>query len=115
MLTDKEQQLKGKLKNIIKEFGYMNDTKQFVMDEFKSRNLSSLRSAWVFTENLDLDTLTNSEEDIQFLFLFTLALNKALKEKDISILNDYQNYFTSVEISEWENYQEEKESEDIFP
>ena len=115
MLTDKEQQLKGKLKNIIKEFGYMNDTKQFVMDEFKSRNLSSLRSAWVFTENLDLDTLTNSEEDIQFLFLFTLALNKALKENDISILNDYQNYFTSVEISEWENYQEEKESEDIFP
>lgn len=115
MLTDKEQQLKGKLKNIIKEVGYMNDTKQFVMDEFKSRNLPSLRAAWVFSENLDIDTLSESEEDTQFLFLFSLALNKALKEKNIETLNDYKNYFTSVEISEWENYREEKESENIFP
>ena len=91
MLTDKEQQLKRKLKNIIKEFGHMNDTKQFVMDKFKSRNLTSLRSAWVFTENLDLDTLTNSEEDTQFLFLFSMFLNKALKEKEIhSLMNEYE-------------------------
>ena len=115
MLKDKERQLKNKLRGILHEVGYMNDTKQFVMDEFKSRNLSSLRAAWVFSENLDLDTLTDNEGDIQFLYLFSFALNKALKEKDINILNDYQSYFTSVEISEWENYKEEKESEDIFP
>jgi len=115
MFTDKEQQLKGKLKNIIKEFGYDNTTKQFVMDEFKLRNLNSLRAAWVFSENLDLDTLTEVEEDIQFLFIFSFALNKALKEKDINTLNDYQNYFTKVEIDQWENYKEQEESEDIFP
>ena len=116
MLKDKEQQLKLKLKNIIKEFGYMNEIKQFVMDEFKSRNLSSLRAAWVFSENLDLDTLTiDNEGDAQFLYLFSSALNKALKEKDISILDDYQNYFTKVEIDQWESYQEIKEGEDIFP
>jgi len=115
MLKDREQQLKNKLKNLIKEFGYDNSTKQFVMDEFKSRNLSSLRAAWVFSENLDLDTLVNSEEDAQFLFIFSLAFNKALKEKDNDMLSDYQSYFTPVEITQWENYQEEKENEDIFP
>lgn len=115
MLKDREQQLKNKIKNLIKEFGYDNSTKQLVMDEFKSRNLSSLRAAWVFSENLDLDTLVNSEEDAQFLFIFSLAFNKALKEKDNDMLGDYQSYFTNVEISEWENYQEEKENEDIFP
>ncbi|MFA7157433.1 MAG: DNA sulfur modification protein DndB [Bacilli bacterium] len=115
MLKDKEQQLKLKLKNVITEVGHMNDTKQFVMDEFKSRNLPSLRAAWVFSENLDIDTLSESEEDIQFLFLFCLALNKALKEKNIDLLTDYKSYFTNIEISEWENYKEEKESEDIFP
>jgi len=115
MFTDKEQQLKGKLKNIITEFGFDGHIKQNVMDEFKSRNLSSLRASWVFTENLDLDTLSDAEEDIQFLFLFSLALNKALKEKDIDMLSDYKSYFTSVEISDWEDYKEEKESNDIYP
>jgi len=115
MVGDKGQKLKLKLKSIIKEYGYDGHIKQFVMDEFKSRNLSSLRAAWVFTENLDLDTLTDSEEDAQFLFIFSFALNKALKEKSIEILNDYQSYFTNVEVNEWENYKEEKESDGIFP
>ncbi|MCE5220170.1 MAG: DNA sulfur modification protein DndB [Clostridium sp.] len=115
MTRDRELQLKNKLKNIIREFGYDNNIKQSVMDEFKSRNLPALRAAWVFSENLDLDTLTDSEEDIQFLFLFSLALNNALKEKDIDMLKDYQNYFTKVEVSEWENYAEEKESDNVFP
>jgi hypothetical protein len=114
MFTEKEQQLKLKLKNIIREFGYDNNLKQDVMNEFKSRNLDSLRPAWVFSENLDLDTL-NSEEDTQFLFIFSLALDKALKEKNINMLNDYKSYFTSVEINEWENYREEKDNESIFP
>jgi len=115
MLKDKEQQLKLKLKNIIREFAYDNTTKQFVMDEFKSRNLPSLRAAWIFSENLDLDTLADSEEDNQFLFIFSLALNKALKEKDIDMLSDYQNYFTKMEIDQWENYKEIEDTEDIFP
>lgn len=83
MHNDKEQQLKLKLKNIIAEMAHDNSLKQFVMDEFKSRNLSSLRSAWIFSENLDIDTLTDSEEDIQFLYLFSSALNQALKEKNL--------------------------------
>lgn len=115
MLKDKEQQLKLKLKNIIHEFGYDNTTKQGVMNEFKSRNLDSLRSAWVFSENLDLETLSDIEDDVRFLFIFSLALNKALKEKNIELLNDYKSYFTSVEINNWENYSEEKESDDIYP
>ncbi|MDD3032862.1 MAG: DNA sulfur modification protein DndB [Bacilli bacterium] len=115
MLKDKEQQLKLKLKNIIHEFGYDNTTKQGVMNEFKSRNLDSLRPAWVFSENLDLETLSDVEDDVRFLFLFSLALNKTLKEKNIEILSDYKSYFTNVEINNWENYSEEKEDENIFP
>lgn len=115
MIKEKELLLKNKLKIIIKEVGYMNDLKQSVMDEFKSRNLNSLRAAWVFSENLDLETLTDSEEDIRFLFIFSLALNKTLKEKNMDMLNDYQSYFTKVEIDQWENYKEEEEDENVFP
>jgi hypothetical protein len=115
MTKDQEQKLKLKLKNIIVEFGYDNSIKQNVMDEFKSRNLSSLRAAWVFSENLDIDTLSDAEEDIQFLFLFSLALNKVLKEKDINTLEDYKSYFTKVEVDQWEKYSEEKELNNIFP
>lgn len=115
MIESKQLQLKNKLKNVIREFGYDGHIKQDVMDEFKSRNLSSFRPAQVFTENLDLDTLTDTEDDIQFLYIFSFALNKSLKAKDMSILNDYQNYFTSVEVEQWENFKEEKESDDIFP
>jgi hypothetical protein len=115
MIKNREEQLKNKIKNIIKEVGYDHSIKDSIIDEFKSRNLDSLRAAWVFSENLDLNTLTDSEDDDRFLFLFSFALNKALKEKNMDIMNDYQSYFTTVEISEWENYREEKESEAIFP
>lgn len=114
MLKDKEQQLKNKLKGIIKEIGHLNDVKQDVMNEFKSRNLDSFRSAMVFSENLDLDTLTDDESDIRFLFIFSFALNKALKAKDMDMLNDYQNYFTKIEAEQWDKYKEDNE-EEIFP
>lgn len=115
MLKNKEEQLKNKIKNIIKEVGYDYSIKQDIMDEFKSRNLDALRAAWVFSENLDLDTLTDSEDDIRFLFLFSFALNKALKEKNMDILSDYQSYFTAVEINEWENYKNNEDDDVIFP
>lgn len=115
MLKNKEEQLKNKIKNIIKEVGYDHSTKQDIMDEFKSRNLDALRAAWVFSENLDLDTLTDSEDDIRFLFLFSFALNKALKEKNMDVLSDYQSYFTAVEINEWENYKNNEDDDVIFP
>ena len=114
MIKQKELELKNKLKIIIREVGYDNSIKQSVMDEFRLRNLNALRAAWIFSENLDLDTLTDSEEDIQFLYIFSHALNKALKEKNMDMLSDYQSYFTKVEIDQWDNYKEEEQDE-IFP
>lgn len=114
MIKEKEIQLKEKLKNIIKEIGYKNDIKQEIVSEFKSRNLNALRAAWVFSENLDLNTLTDSEEDIRFLFLFTYALKKALEGKtDIKI--NLEDYFTKFELEKWSDYREEKEQENIYP
>ena len=114
LIKDKEIQLKEKLKNIIREVGHRNDIKKEIGNEFKSRNLSSLRAAWVFSENLDLNTLTDSEEDIRFLFLFAYVLKKALKGKtDIKI--DLDDYFTKVEIEKWSDYKKESKKENIFP
>jgi hypothetical protein len=115
MIKSKEEQLKTKLKNIIGEIGYDNTIKQSIIDEFKSRNLNSLRAAWVFSENLDLDTLSDDEDDIRFLFLFSLSLDKALKEKNMNDLNDYENYFTKMEIDQWVNYKNEIEEDNIYP
>lgn len=115
MIFEKQIQLKNKLKNIITEVGHDNNIKKDIQEEFKSRNLDSLRVAKAFNENLDLDTLTDSDNDIMFLFLFSFALNKALKSRDNSTLEDYKNYFTPIEISQWENFKQEVETEDIFP
>lgn len=115
MTKDQEQKLKNKLRGILREVGFMTDIKQDVMNEFKSRGLDALRPAWVFTENLDLDTLTDSEDDIMFLFLFSYALNKALKEKNMNLIEDYENYFTKMEIGQWENFKEQAELDNIFP
>ncbi len=115
MQKDKELQLKNKLSIIIKEIGRMQDVIQVVMDEFKSRNLNSLRASLAFKENLDLNTLTNSDEDVRFLFLFTFSLSKALKEKNIDINLKVLDYFTQTEYAQWEGYKEEKEEEDFLP
>ena len=115
MLKEQQNNLIFKLKGVIKEIGYMNDVKQDVVAQFKSRNLNGLRAAWVLSENLDLNTLTDSEQDIRFLFLFTLGLNRALKDKDIGISINVENYFTELECKQWLYYREEKEDKDIFP
>jgi len=115
MLKEQQNNLIIKLKGVIKEIGYMNDVKQDVVVQFKSRNLNGLRAAWVLSENLDLNTLTDSEQDIRFLYLFSLALNRALKEKEIDISIDVKEFFTELECKEWLYYREEKEEKDIFP
>ena len=115
MLKEQQNNLIFKLKGVIKEIGYMNDVKQDVVAQFKSRNLNGLRAAWVLSENLDLNTLTDSEQDIRFLFLFTLGLNRSLKDKDIGISINVENYFTELECKQWLYYREEKEDKDIFP
>ena len=115
MLKEQQNNLILKLRGIIKEIGYMNDIKQDVVANFKSRNLNGLRAAWVLSENLDLNTLTDSEQDIRFLFLFSLALNRALKEREIDISIDIKDYFTELECQQWMYYREEKEEKDIFP
>jgi len=115
MLKEKETQLKERLRNIITEIGYMNDVKQAIGDEFKSRGLNALRASWAFSERLDLNTLTDSEEDIRFLFLFTYSLSNALKGKtDIEI--NVEDYFTKVECDKWKGYKEEvSTSKNIYP
>jgi hypothetical protein len=115
MLKQKEIQLKDKLKNIIKEIGHMNDVKQGIGKEFLSRNLYAHRAINIFTGKEPLDNLTDSEDDIRFLFLFVLVLNIVLKEKGVDISIDIHEFFTAVEIRDWTNYKEELEPESIFP
>ena len=115
MLKEQQINLIIKLKGIVKEVGYINDIKQDVVAEFKSRNLNGLRAAWALSENLDLNTLTDSEQDTRFLFLLSLALNRALKEKEINISIDVKDYFTELECQQWTYYRDEIEEKDIFP
>ena len=115
MLKENQNKLVNNLKGIIKEVGYMSDIKQEIVAEFKLRNLNGLRAAWAFSENLDLITLTDSEEDIRFLFLFSYSLSKVLKEKEIDIPINVKDYFTELEYNSWIGYREIKESENIYP
>ncbi len=122
MIKENELELKQKLKNIIKEIGLtmpssvVSKIKEDVAEEFTKRNLRGLRSALVFSENLDLNTLSESPDDIRFLFIFTFALNKALKnQEEINITIDVSDYFTKLEVSQWKDYKELEKGQDIYP
>ena len=92
------------------------DIKQEIANEFLSRNLPAYRAAQVFMGNESLDTIGDSEVDIVFLFLFSVALNKAVEQKtNLGIKINVEDYFTQIEIKQWSNYKEEKLTDDVYP
>lgn len=110
MIIKKRNKLINVLTNIIKENGHNQQIKQDLGNYFKERNLSSLRATWAWNENLEFNTLSDSEEDNRFLFLFTSALSHA--GVDIKV----EDYFTNTEIDRWKNYKEEDTSaKKIYP
>ncbi len=119
MLKEKEMQLKQRLASIIDSVGrtsrYADDIKKDVTNDFKFRNLSAVRSSFALSGNLDLNTVGESEHDVRFLFLFTLALSKALEGKE-EIRISVEDYFTKLEVQQWTDYKEiDNQKEDIFP
>ncbi|MFA5559586.1 MAG: DNA sulfur modification protein DndB [Methanofastidiosum sp.] len=114
MLKEKQHQLKEKLKLILNEVGHINEIKQEIGKDFKTRNLSVRRAMNVYMGIESLDTLNDSENDIRFLFLFTNALVNAARNKtDIEI--NAQDYFTKLEYNKWINFKAESKPENIFP
>lgn len=114
MLKEKRNQLINKLENIISEYGHDINIKQAIGDEFKSRNMDTRDASYTIMGNKDLRTLSDSDDDTRFLFLFTYALNKAIpSESGINI--SIEDYFTNVEVDRWKNYKQEAKSKNIFP
>ena len=111
MLKEKQMQLKDKINKVIEEFGHMSDIKKSIGNEFLSRNLPIHRPIAVITTPNYLNTLSDSDEDIRFLFIFSVALNNALKWKEIDVTLDVQEYFTQLEYRQWIGYKEEDEPE----
>lgn len=118
MLKQKEIELKERLMKIINEIGrasrHCDAIKQDIASDFKSRNLSAMRASFVMCGNLNLNTLEDSEEDLRFLFLFTQALSKTLEGKE-DIKVNVNDYFTKVEVNQWQDYREEIQQDNIFP
>jgi len=117
MLKTNEILLKQRLSEIMANIGmekYVDDVKEDVSHEFASRNLNSMRAIFAVSGNLDLRTLTDSEEDLRFLFLLTYALNNALKGRD-NVTLDVKEYFYQTEIDKWTDYRVEKQEASIFP
>lgn len=117
MLKEHEIKLKQRLSEILANIGmerYIDDVKEDVSHEFVNRNLNPMRAIFAVSGNLDLQTLTDSEEDIRFLFLLTYALDNALKGRENISIN-VKEYFYQTEIDRWIDYREEKKEESIFP
>jgi hypothetical protein len=115
MLKEQKNKLTEKVTKIIKEIGHMSDIKKEVGQEFKARNLSTFRAMSVWMNPDYLFTLTDSNEDIQFLFLFSLALSKAMKNNKIDIELDVKSYFTPLEYNKWKEYKEDSQQDNIYP
>lgn len=115
MLKEQQIRLKDKLIKIIKEVGHMNDIKQEIGKEFKTKNLPIFRAMSVWQNPDYLNTLSDSNDDIRFLFLFSCALNIALQKNNIDIEIDAKDYFTQLEVKQWKDYKEEPELDNIYP
>jgi len=111
LLKEKQIQLKDKINKVIEEFGHMSDIKKSIGNEFLSRNLPIHRPIATITTPNYLNTLSDSDEDIKFLFIFSVALNNALKGKEIDVTLDVKDYFTQLEYRQWIGYKEEDEPE----
>ena len=111
MIKEKQLLLKEKIKNIISEIGHDHNIKQEIGKKFIDRNLSAHRASNVFMGNESLDTIGDSESDVMFLFLFSIALNKVVDDLEIGV----KDYFTNVEYNQFINYKEEDEAKDIYP
>ncbi len=116
MLKEKQIQLKEKLNIILDEIGHLNDIKQEIGKDFISRNLSAHRAMNVWMKNESLETISDSENDIRFLFLFSFALEKSIKKLNLEdITFDVREYFTNVEYRQWKEYKEEEKIDNIYP
>ena len=111
MLQSKLNQLKERLTKIFNDHGHNKEIKKEIGKEFISRNLSAYRASNVFMGIESLDTMTTSEDDARFLFIFSYALSKAIPEVEL----DVSYYFTKLEYNKWINYRKEDEPEEIFP
>jgi len=111
LLKEKQIQLKDKINKVIEEFGHISEIKKSIGNEFLSRNLPIHRPIAVITTPNYLNTLSDSDEDIRFLFIFSVALNNALKGKEIDVTLDVKEYFTQLEYKQWINFKEEDEPE----
>ena len=111
LLKEKQILLKDKINKVLEEFGHMSDIKKSIGNEFLSRNLPIHRPIAVITTPNYLNTLSDSDEDIRFLFIFSVALNNALKGKEIDVTLDVKEYFTQLEYKQWINFKEEDELE----
>lgn len=118
MLKEKQLQLQERLNTII--HGLISDSRNWdkikasVVSEFKERNLSLMRASFAMSGKLDLRTLTNDENDIMFLFIFSYALDKAMEGNE-NIQINVEEYFTQYEVAKWKNYIAEKTAENIYP
>lgn len=118
MLKEKQIQLKERLIKVIDDIGrnsYADNIRQGVIHEFKSRNLSASRASFAMTQNLDLNTLNQSDdEDIRFLFFLTDAINKSAEGKE-NIKINVEDYFTKFEVEKWSKYKETNQQDNIYP
>lgn len=114
MLRENSNKLKEKLVKILKEIGHMQDIKSAVGKEFIGRNIPVHRVMNVWNNPDYLYTLTDSDEDIKFLFLFSVSLNKGMKDKVDFSLN-VKEYFTPLEYQQWIGYKAESKQDDIYP
>ncbi len=116
MINEKMNEIKDVIKSLIHEFGHRKDFKQAIGAEFISRNLSAYRAMNVFMGNESLDTISNTEDNAKFLFIFSVALNRAIQESGTDHFSiPVKEYFTILEYNKWRNYREEDVSESVFP
>ena len=113
MIKENFVKLKERINSILSEIGHLDSVKKEIGREFVTRNISANRAMNLFVGIEQIDTIGESENNIRFLFLFTLALNKAVKDIGMSV--DVKDYFTELEYKQWKEYKEEGEADSVYP
>ena len=116
MLKESQEKIKSEIVKIIKEIGHISTVKNQIGEEFIRRNLPIHRIMNMWVDPNNIHTLSDSDEDIRFLFLFAFALDEAIRaHEEIELVLDPKKYFTQVEYNQWIEYKEDVEQDKIYP
>jgi hypothetical protein len=117
MLRENLDQLKLVLLSLIDKYQNNNKIEKHIVNAFLKRNLEGKYGKYIYTKKWDIQTMSDDEDTLFKLFVFTKAFSEAIKEFGDGDSEKLliEKYFTKIEVETWSNFKLEKKEISGYP